>query len=1188
MEKNSSEQVIRVPILTRHRKMLGVMKWNVLFLVAFCVNLSATTFSQEMKVSLDLERVSVKEFLRAVQQQTGVNFLYNANLIDQADEVSVHVKEGTLKDVLNDVLAPRGLIFLYQNGAVIIRQARALEERKTKYVTGTVRDTKKQPLPGVTVMWKGMTVGTATDVDGAYQIMVTDTTGAATLVFSFIGMETKEVRYTGQDTINVEMKEIVTEMEEVVVTGYQEIDRKMSAGAISTVKAEDLNITGTQTLEQMLQGKVPGMMVINRSGLTGTRQRVRVRGTSTLLGNADPVWVVDGIIQEDPLPFSTNDFNNIDPTNMDMIRDFVGGAISWLNPYDIESVTVLKDAISTAIYGTKAANGVIVIKTKKGQAGRMSVSYSGGFSVTPRMTYKKLEVMNSKQRVEVSREAYERNLPLDKDENVGYSYYARLFKLKEISLQEFSDEVRKLETNNTDWLKMLCRTAFSHNHYVSISGGSENASYHGSLGATFTNNTAKGNDQKQYTANLSISSRLWEKVSLSFSFGGSVAITNGFVGTDPYSYATQTTRTLPYKDEEGNYIYYPDEEMGFDFNIFNELEHSGNTNTTSNMNASGSLTWHIWDNLSYSMTLSYAHSSTVGKTWYGEQTNYIAQLRGYNYEEYSVGDPEYSQTKLPHGGELNQSSNYATNWTWRNQFDYVKVFKDVHSVSVAAGWEMRSSSSEGSSKVTYGYMPDRGKIVIDIPPVMAGGVVGTGNSLLQEKPSISETLSNTESYYFTLGYMYDERYAFNLSVRGDASNRFGQDKSTRFKPVWAMGFRWNLGYEPWMQGQNVISDMSFRFNFGYQGNVVENVSPYLIATIGSDPNNYDYTLTVTDLPAPELKWERVYSYDFGIDGNLFKGLINFTFDGYYKRTNDMVVDHEVPYENGVATRPMNGGNMTNSGWDLSLNFTPVKRGDWVVSLGTSIGKVYNEVETELEKNGSWSEATSGNLNKKGYPVSSFWAFRFTGLNPENGGPEFDLTGADSDLAKEDATIFMEHAGKMEPDLNTGVSFSVRYKTFSFSSGIYFAYGNQQFLAPIDKIVSDAVPSEYKNMSTEWLDRWRQPGDEKHTTVPSLPNKVTTARPIFIQGNVETHAYELYAYSTARVVDAWFVRLGDISVHYTVPEKLLPKPFQNLGFSCTLSNPWQIKSKDFKGRDPEVALGNQPLSRNVSFSLSFSF
>ena len=197
---------------------------------------------------------------------------------------------------------------------------------------------------------------------------------------------------------------------------------------------------------------------------------------------------------------------------------------------------------------------MIVIKTKKGKAGRLSVNYSGGLSFKPRMTYNKLELMNSKERVEVSREAFQKNIPLQYNENVGYAGLAKQFRNREITLEEFSEGVRQLEMNNTDWLDILTRNVLSHHHYIGLSGGTEHASYNGSVGATFNNNVAKGNDQKQYTANMSMSSRLWENISLSISLSGSVAETKAFNTTDPYTYATTTNRALPFKDENGELV----------------------------------------------------------------------------------------------------------------------------------------------------------------------------------------------------------------------------------------------------------------------------------------------------------------------------------------------------------------------------------------------------------------------------------------------------------------------------------------------------------------------------------------------------------------------------------------------------------------------------------------------------------
>lgn len=1189
MKKNSIGQTIRMPLFCRPRKILNVMRWNLLFLFFFCI--SPNVFSQDVKVSLDLKQVSVKEFFKTIQQQTGINFLYNANLVEGVERVTVSVKNKELRLVLEEVLHPRGLTFLMQEGTVVIKRAEKEKQGKNyKTVVGVVRDEGNEPLPGVTVMLKGMKVGTATDVRGCYKMYMLDTTANAVLVYSFVGMETQEIKYRGQDSINVTLKTDLREVEEVVVTGYQVLQKRATAGSYNTVHRDELELTGVQTLEQALQGKIPGMMVMNRSGLTGTRQRIRVRGTSTLLGNAEPVWVVDGIIQEDPLPFETNDLNNLNPDNMDMIRDFVGSAISWLNPNDIETVTVLKDASSTAIYGVEAANGVIVITTKKGKVGRMSISYSGNLSFTPRMTYDKLELMNSKQRVDVSREAYQTGVVLEGNQDLGYTALAKAYRNREISLDEFTREVKKLETNNTDWFDILFRNAVSHNHSIGISGGNEQATYHASFGYRETYNTAKGNEQKQYTGNVSVSGYLGKAITFGTNLAGSVSTTKGFTGSDPFTYASSMNRAIPAYNEDGSRFFYKKADNRFLFNIENELENSGNENTTTSLNASVNLRWKITDWLNISTQVSYSTSNVDGESYRTEKTNYIAKIRGYDYDEYEAGSDKYNFSELPNGGELNQSSSKTLSWSWRNQLSFVKVFNGVHSVNAMFGHEVRSSTQKGSKGTFYGYMPDRGKIFVDIPPYTNESNPPRLNSKYRSTPTITDTESNTLSYYATLSYMYNDRYAINASVRTDASNRFGQDKSTRFQPVWSLGFRWNLGFEPWFQNQSLVNDMSFRASFGYQGNVAENVSPDLIAIIGKG-NDYDYTLTLKDLPAPKLKWEKVTNINLGVDFSFLKDKVRGSFEWYYKKTTDMVTNVKVPYENGVVSRPMNGGNMSNHGWDASFSFTPVRSNNWVASMSFSLSKVYNKLKSDIEPTGTFEEAASGNLNKDGYPVTSFWAFKFTGLNPEHGGPEFDLTNWATEAAVADATLYMVHVGKMEPDFSTGVSFSVRYKRLSLSSGVYFSFGNQQFLAPPMKSYF-SIPSEYENMSTEWVKRWRKPGDEKHTNVPSLPNKATSAKTImrtYDSGTSTSYSpYQLYALSDIRVVDAWQIRMNNIGVSYSFPEKSLPKGLRSMSLSFSLSNPFQIRSSDFKGRDPEVALGSQPLQRSMSLSVSVSF
>ena len=383
------------------------MKVTVLLLLVCVLQSMAGAYSQTAKYDISMTGGKLENVFKLIEQKGEYTFLYSIEDVDQISSVNVNVKQADLKEVLDICLANTKLTYEINGRLVIIRVKDEKPKVKERVIKGVVKDRKGEPLPGVTVLVKGTAVGVATDIDGKFTMNATRDT--VNLLFSFIGMKTKEVVWKGQKDLVVVLEDDSREMEEVVVTGYQTVKKSNMAGSVSTVKGEDLVITGTESLEQMLQGKLPGVVITNQNGMVGTRQKVRVRGTSTLLGSQEPVWVVDGIIQEDPLPFKAEELTLFghDPDNFDIIRNFVGSAISWLNPSDIKDVTVLKDASSTAIYGVKAANGVIVITTKKGETGRLSVGYSGNFSIGSKVTYDKLNLMNSKERVDVSREVYE-------------------------------------------------------------------------------------------------------------------------------------------------------------------------------------------------------------------------------------------------------------------------------------------------------------------------------------------------------------------------------------------------------------------------------------------------------------------------------------------------------------------------------------------------------------------------------------------------------------------------------------------------------------------------------------------------------------------------------------------------------------------------------------------------------------
>ena len=1148
---------------------------------ALClICMTSLVFAQEKKLSYKWEEKSLSDVLNTLEKVGVYKFVFNYDDV-KLYKVTAEVKEKSIPEILDVVLQDIPLAYKVSGEYVLIRKKDDVSPR-WRWITGKVVDENNTPLPGVTVMIKELKIGGTTSVDGTYRVGLPEEMKQFTIVFSFVGMETKEIVYKGKEVVNVVLKESTEVVDEVVVTGYQVLREKGMAGAYSKIKGEDLNFTGTETLEQLLQGMLPGVMVMNQSGLTGMRQKVRVRGTSTIMGNADPVWVVDGIIQEDNVPFEMNQFTTIDQENLDMMKDFIGGAISWLNPNDIEDITVLKDASATAIYGVKAANGVIVITTKKGESGRLTLNYSGNFSTSVRMNYKKLELMNSKQRVDLSREAYPRGARIP-TETVGYGGLVLAYERGEINGEQFNSAAKKLETMNTDWFDILYRTPFSQNHNISFSGGNENSTYRASFGFSDQQNTARGNGQTSYSANLNVTSTFWKQLTISTSLSGGYTETTAFAeGVDPFGYAFRTSRVIPCYDGE-ELFYYKD--GGYNYNILNELANSGNENTTSNLNIDVNARWIITENLTLSLLLGGATSTSSARMWFTERSRYIAGLRGYEFGEYSVLDKPFQDSKLPFGGKLVEVNNRNFNYTMRGQVEYVKL-SGAHTFNVMAGVEVRSNQYDGSSQTNWGYQPDRGMSVVDVPIETPSGIIN--DAYARTKPAITNELSNYFSYFVSGGYMYDNRYSINLSMRGDMSNRFGQDTKHRFQPVWSLGLRWNVTDEHWLQGQDILSNLAITVSLGYQGNVAEGVSPDLIARMEPiQKTTGEYQMKIVKRPTPDLKWEKTLSSNIGDDLSFFKNRINGVFNYYYKKTTDLITQREVPLENGVRSMYINSGDLTNKGWELSLSVVPVRTKNFMWSIGTSFSHNNNKIKSQLETTQSWEEATAGTYQKEGYPVGSFWAFHFTGLNPENGGPMFDLSNANTNAAKDDVTEYMVYMGTIEPRTTLGLNMMFRWKRFSLPLTIYLSRGNKTFLTtPYTK--SYEMPSEFNNASTELLKRWRQPGDEKHTKIPSIPVR-ENCEDVYPFGNDNGIApYKMWELSDIRVVNTWFIRFNNFSFSYDLPERWISSFAQSVIISFSATNPLQIKSKDFKGRDPEVALGKQPRPQNFSFGINVSF
>ena len=431
MKKKSIKE--RFYPLGKVKKWLLLMKLITFFLVAGFMQVHAAAFAQGEQVAFPEENLTVEQVFSTVRKQLGYAIFYNNEELDATRQVQLPARQLSLDEVMKEVLGG-GYAYEVIDKTIVISPARTMQVERL-VITGTVRDEKGVLLPGVSVVLKGSTLGVATDTEGKF-ILELPRQDNIVLVFSFVGMETKEVAYRGEQTLDVVLSEAREELSEVVITGYQRIDKRESTSAVSVIKTDDLKTIGATSIEQMLQGQLPGLSVVNTSAGPGATPKIRVRGTATIAGNADPLWVLDGVILENSVPLTVADLNS--PDVMTMFNSAIGG----ISPNDIESITVLKDASATAIYGTRAANGVIVVTTKKGVRNGFNINFQHTSTVTLRPTYRNFDLLDSKERIMLSQQIVDEGLGFKGQ--VGLEYLLGQYNAGNITLEDMETEVRKM------------------------------------------------------------------------------------------------------------------------------------------------------------------------------------------------------------------------------------------------------------------------------------------------------------------------------------------------------------------------------------------------------------------------------------------------------------------------------------------------------------------------------------------------------------------------------------------------------------------------------------------------------------------------------------------------------------------------------------------------------------------------
>ena len=1095
----------------------------------------------------------------------------------------------------------------------------AVWAQKQSYVTGVVVDENGESLPGASVVImkdKKMVRGTSTGIEGEFKIEVNIDGSGYELVVSYLGSKDKRIKLTNENInkmldIHLVPDEGMLEEVTIVEDGYARLPRKDMVGAFTTVKADDIMMPAYQSIDQMLQGKVAGMSVVNTSARVGSSPKITIRGTSTILGNTSPLWVVDGVIQEDAL---TIDLSSSLTSDM---KELIGNQISWLNPQDIDNITVLKDASATAIYGSKASNGVIVITTKKGTPGRINVSYSTNVSVRERPTYEIYDFMNSYERIQFSKEAYEagvryQSTPLP--QIYTYEGLMAMFNKRMIDEEQFSAYLQRLETENTDWFKLLTRNSVSQNHNLSVSGGAEKLTYNASVGYQSNKGMEIGNENDQLTARLSINSHISDKLDINVQLNGSARNAYGYAGVNPYTYAMNTNRAIPAYEKNGDPVYYSqyyqyqyNTELGgynqFSYNVFNELENTYSLNRGTTFNASVNVSYKIIPCLTYQGRANFASNTNNSESFQGEKSSQIERLyRGYPYGSEEAGSAKYNAALMPYGGVLKQNNSQSTSYSTSHSLQFSKEFNENHRLTAMAGMEVRSTTGESTGNTVWGYVPERGQKLVSptlpetFKPIGSDVNVGWGAlwTLYEGAWSKTSTVTNYMSFYGIVAYNFMNRYVINMNVRSDASNRFGQDVNKQFDPTWSFGASWKIAQEPFMMKYVPwLEQFNIRATYGIQGNVVNSISPEMILTYQGLLQSYnEYYLTISSLPNSQLKWERTKSINLGTDISLFGITMNAE---YYWRRSNAIIRQDIAEEYGISSMPLNGGVITNEGFEISFNYTPIRTKDFAWTIGLNAGKNWNRSETE-DRTAKADELThidflngsSDRPLKKGYPLSAFWSYKFTGLNKKNGYPTFahatyDAVDGDGSV---DPTTFLIYSGQSEPDFSGGFNTRIRWKGFNL--GIDFAANlgaKRRLPNPYATFTYGKMPDIFSNLSKELNDRWKQPGDEKYTNIPALYTSIKDLYNLNLPNGRFDNIYSMWAQSDVRVADASFLRCTQISLSYSLPQKVCKKiRLSHVQFSANVNNLFVIASKDWKGYDPELGYSIQPRIYSLGLSL----
>ncbi|MBN2597443.1 SusC/RagA family TonB-linked outer membrane protein [Labilibaculum sp.] len=912
-------------------------------------------------------------------------------------------------------------------------------------ITGIVTEAgDKLPMPGVTVLEKGTSNGVITNIDGEFKLKISK--ADAVVLFSFIGYETQSIAAKGKSIINVKMKSADQQLGEVMILGYGSVkSREAVVGSVEQVKSDDLlKHSNAISVDQMLEGQVAGVYLESDDGNPNSPVKVRIRGNSSLpdLGSnitasSEPLYILDGVPLIDALNPNINT-----STGAQAEQNIVINPLALISPEDIESVSILKDASAAAIYGANAANGVVIITTKKGSQGKTKVSLSHKTLLSSPIN--KVQYLNTDQFVELSTEFYR---------NSGYS-------------EESIPNLIGATDVYTNWRDLTLQNSMSNQTNVSISGGSEKATYRLSLGYNDNETTTKGNDSESITTRLSLNAELAKGIALSYNGGISSFNSDKYAAFATYSFKPN----IPIYDEDGNYTL-----MDSYANPLADLEQNINESKKFYSNNSLKLDINITANLKSSSMFGLDYTNTKQYTFYSKENG--------------RGDDK--------GGYIKETRSENNNWISYTQLEYNGSYKK-HTFSASAGIQLKHDESNSTTGDEENLITEKIKIL--------------GQSKEDEDSDVksSQSESAMRSYFGRFNYDFGKKYFMSINYRADASSYFGGDQQV--ENFASLGASWILSKENFWIENDIINFLKLKASYGKLGNA--KVGSYSAQGLYSyeTSSNYNGKLVANPYAAAngDLGWQASYKFNLGLTAKILKKF-NLEVEYYNNQTKDGILSLNVPPETGWNSIAVNTADLTNYGLEFTLKANNIKLGEvhWTSNFNIGFNK------SRLDRLSSYSDQfTSGNNGLiVGESTSLVIGYKYAGVNSDNGNPQWYMNDGsitdDNSLLKSssDNKVII---GKSNPDFTGGFSNSFNYKGFNLNFMISFEYGADKMMPYAARDMEKEKQLYLYNKSINLLDRWQKPGDI--TNIPRLAQDVTynesSSRYLYDQTNISLRSISL--------------------------------------------------------------------------------